>query len=91
MRSISSAIERVVMRGASTPTGLMIAPGINGFQEDMNEPYAYDPESSKELLAEAGYRRRFPGHARLPERPLRQRRGDLHRGRADAASGSAST
>jgi peptide/nickel transport system substrate-binding protein len=50
-----SAIQRVVMRGASTPTGLMVAPGINGFQEDMNEPYAYDPDRSKELLAEAGY------------------------------------
>jgi peptide/nickel transport system substrate-binding protein len=54
------AIHRVVMRGASTPTGLMIAPGINGFQEDMNEPYPYDPERSKELLAEAGYPEGFP-------------------------------
>jgi len=54
------AIKRVVMRGASTPTGLMIAPGIRGFQEDMNEPYAYDPDRSKELLAEAGYADGFP-------------------------------
>jgi peptide/nickel transport system substrate-binding protein len=54
------AIQRVVMRGASTPTGLMIAPGINGFQEDMNEPYAYDPDRSKELLSEAGYADGFP-------------------------------
>lgn len=54
------AIHRVVMRGASTPTGLMIAPGVNGFQEDMNEPYPYDPELSKELLAEAGYPDGFP-------------------------------
>jgi peptide/nickel transport system substrate-binding protein len=54
------AIQRVVMRGASTPTGLMIAPGVNGFQEDMNEPYAYDPELSKELLTEAGYADGFP-------------------------------
>ena len=54
------AIQRVVMRGASTPTGLMIAPGINGFQEDMNEPYAYDPEQSKQLLEEAGYPDGFP-------------------------------
>jgi peptide/nickel transport system substrate-binding protein len=54
------AIHRVVMRGASTPTGLMIAPGINGFQEDMNETYAYDPEQSKQLLQEAGYADGFP-------------------------------
>ena len=31
-----------------------------------------------------GLSRRLPGHLRLPERPLRQRRGDLHRDRADA-------
>ena len=54
------AIQRVVMRGASTPTGLMIAPGVNGFQEDMNETYAYDPEQSKQLLQEAGYADGFP-------------------------------
>jgi peptide/nickel transport system substrate-binding protein len=54
------AIHRVVMRGASTPTGLMIAPGVNGFQEDMNEPYAFDPDKSKRLLEEAGYADGFP-------------------------------
>jgi peptide/nickel transport system substrate-binding protein len=54
------AIHRVVMRGASTPTGLMIAPGINGFEDELNEPYAYDPEQSKALLAEAGYAEGFP-------------------------------
>jgi peptide/nickel transport system substrate-binding protein len=54
------AIHRVVMRGASTPTGLMIAPGVNGFQEDMNEPYAFDPDKSKRLLEEAGYANGFP-------------------------------
>ena len=48
------------MRGASTPTGLMIAPGINGFQEDMNQPYKYDPEMSKQLLKDAGYADGFP-------------------------------
>ena len=56
----TAAIQRVVMRGASTPTGLMIAPGINGFQGDMNTPYAHDPEASKKLLAEAGYPDGFP-------------------------------
>jgi peptide/nickel transport system substrate-binding protein len=53
-------IKRVVMRGAATPTGLMIAPGINGFQPDMNEPYPYDPERAMELLEEAGYGDGFP-------------------------------
>jgi len=53
-------IKRVVMRGAATPTGLMIAPGINGFQPDMNEPYPYDPEQAMALLEEAGYADGFP-------------------------------
>jgi peptide/nickel transport system substrate-binding protein len=56
----TKAIQRVVMRGASTPTGLMIAPGINGFQDNMNTPYKFDPETSKKLLAEAGYAEGFP-------------------------------
>ncbi|MBE9476142.1 MAG: ABC transporter substrate-binding protein [Proteobacteria bacterium] len=49
------AIDQKVMRGAATPTGLMVAPQINGFASAMNTPYAYDPEKSKALLAEAGY------------------------------------
>ncbi|WP_425406249.1 ABC transporter substrate-binding protein [Hwanghaeella sp.] len=48
-------IKKRVMRGASTPTGLMVAPQINGFNADLNTPYAFDPEKSKALLAEAGY------------------------------------
>ncbi len=55
-----NAIKRVVMRNAATPTGLMIAPGINGFQEDMNDRPAYDPDAAKKLLAEAGYPDGFP-------------------------------
>ncbi|GLQ06722.1 ABC transporter substrate-binding protein [Sneathiella chinensis] len=49
------AIKQKVMRGASTPAGLMVAPQINGFVAELNTPYAYDPKKSKELLAEAGY------------------------------------
>ncbi|WP_169569612.1 ABC transporter substrate-binding protein [Sneathiella limimaris] len=49
------AIKKKVMRGASTPSGLMVAPQINGHIPELNTPYAYDPAKSKELLAEAGY------------------------------------
>ncbi|MGO1120116.1 ABC transporter substrate-binding protein [Rhodovibrionaceae bacterium A322] len=56
-----NAIKRVVMRGASKPTALMVAEGINGFQKDMNEDrMAYDPDGAKALLAEAGYADGFP-------------------------------
>ncbi|WP_025899564.1 ABC transporter substrate-binding protein [Sneathiella glossodoripedis] len=49
------AIKKKVMRGAATPSGLMIAPQINGHIPELNTPYEYDPAKSKELLAAAGY------------------------------------
>ncbi|TCP04845.1 ABC transporter substrate-binding protein [Caldimonas thermodepolymerans] len=48
-------IRTRVMRGAATPTALMVAPGIKGFAPELNKRYPYDPESAKKLLAEAGY------------------------------------
>ncbi|MBM3555452.1 MAG: ABC transporter substrate-binding protein [Alphaproteobacteria bacterium] len=54
------AIRRVVMRNASANTGLMIAPGIEGFDTALNARAAFDPEASKKLLAEAGYPNGFP-------------------------------
>jgi peptide/nickel transport system substrate-binding protein len=49
------AIKSRVMRGASTPTALMVGPGVRGFQPDMNKRLPYDTEAAKKLLAEAGY------------------------------------
>jgi peptide/nickel transport system substrate-binding protein len=49
------AIKARTMRGAATPTALMIAPGVRGFQADMNKRLPYDSEAAKKLLAEAGY------------------------------------
>jgi peptide/nickel transport system substrate-binding protein len=48
-------IKRVVMRGASNPTALMVGPGINGFSTDQNKRLPHDVEAAKKLLAEAGY------------------------------------
>src|SRR5207249_7475423 len=50
-----NAIQKAVMRGASAPTALMIAPGIRGFPADLNKRCPSDPETSKKVLAEAGY------------------------------------
>jgi peptide/nickel transport system substrate-binding protein len=48
-------IKTRVMRGAATPTGLMVAPGIKGFVPELNKRPAHDPEGAKKLLADAGY------------------------------------
>lgn len=48
-------IQKTVMRGASRPTGLMVGPGINGFDETMDKRLPYDPDAAKKLLADAGY------------------------------------
>lgn len=48
-------IQKTVMRGASKPTGLMVGPGINGFDNGQNKRLAYDPDGAKKLLADAGY------------------------------------
>ena len=49
------AIRKTTMRGASSPTALMVAPGINGFTQEQNKRLPYDPEAARKLLSEAGY------------------------------------
>ena len=53
------AIRSRIMRGAATPTGLMVAPGINGFDPALNGRLPYNPEAARKLLAEAGYANGF--------------------------------
>jgi len=48
------AIVEQIMRGQATPAASMVAPGIQGFPEDL-ERHPVDPEAAKALLAEAGY------------------------------------
>jgi peptide/nickel transport system substrate-binding protein len=51
----TEAIRSRVMRGAATPTALMVAPGIKGFVTDMNKRPPHDADAAKKLLADAGY------------------------------------
>ncbi len=51
----ADAIQSRIMRGRSDPTGFMVAPGINGYFEDLDVRLAYDPSRAQSLLAEAGY------------------------------------
>ncbi|MEZ5701653.1 MAG: ABC transporter substrate-binding protein [Burkholderiaceae bacterium] len=48
-------IQKTVMRGASRPAALMIAPGINGYDAALDKRLPYDTAAAKKLLAEAGY------------------------------------
>ena len=48
-------IKKTVMRGASSPTALMVGPGIAGFVPEMNKRLPYDEAAAKKLLADAGY------------------------------------
>ena len=49
------AIKRNIMRGLSVPAGLMVAPGVDGYDAKMDAPLKADPERAKKLMAEAGY------------------------------------
>ena len=50
------AIRSRVMRGQSRPSWLMVGPGINGFDEDLDKMRPrVDVDAAKRLLAEAGY------------------------------------
>lgn len=53
------AITSKVMRGAARATGLMVAPGIRGYDAKLDKRLPYDPEAAKKLLAEAGYPQGF--------------------------------
>jgi peptide/nickel transport system substrate-binding protein len=37
------------------PAGMLVAPGVNGYDLELDQPPSYDPERARVLLAEAGY------------------------------------
>jgi peptide/nickel transport system substrate-binding protein len=37
------------------PAGMIVAPGANGYDPELDQPPSYDPEKAKALLTEAGY------------------------------------
>ncbi len=49
------AIKQVVMRGQSTPAGMVAPPFVNGWNEEMDSSSKTDVEAAKMLMAEAGY------------------------------------
>jgi peptide/nickel transport system substrate-binding protein len=49
------AMQRSVMRGASTPSALLIAPAVKGWTAELNTRLPYDPDGARKLMTEAGY------------------------------------
>ena len=49
------AIKRVVMRGQSEATNVIMPPFVNGWTEDLDAVPAVDVDAAKALMAEAGY------------------------------------
>ncbi|MFD2236952.1 ABC transporter substrate-binding protein [Aureimonas populi] len=49
------AIQQVVMRGQSDPTGIVVPPFVNGWTEELDAYPAPDIERARELMAEAGF------------------------------------
>ena len=49
------AIQQVVMRGQSDPSGAMLPPPVNGWTEALDAYPAYDVAAARALMAEAGY------------------------------------
>ncbi len=50
-----NAIQRNTMRGLSIPAALLVAPGVNGYEEALDKPAPVNVDGAKKLLAEAGY------------------------------------
>ena len=49
------AIQRVVMRGQSQPTGVIMPPFVNGWTEALDAYPATDVDKAKAMMADAGY------------------------------------
>ncbi len=50
-----NAIQRVVMRGQSDPTGVIMPPFVNGWTEALAALPEGDPETAKRMIADAGF------------------------------------
>ncbi|MBU6507064.1 MAG: ABC transporter substrate-binding protein [Alphaproteobacteria bacterium] len=50
-----NTIATAVMRGLATPAGLIVGPGVRGFDPALNQRPEYDPAAARRLLAAAGY------------------------------------
>ena len=54
-RSTSSRSSHDLMGELFIPAGMIVAPGVNGYAPELDQPPPHDPERARALLAEAGY------------------------------------
>jgi peptide/nickel transport system substrate-binding protein len=59
-------IKRSIMRGLSLPAALMVAPGVNGYNAELDVPAKVDADRARKLLAEAGYPQGFEVQLNCP-------------------------
>jgi peptide/nickel transport system substrate-binding protein len=67
-----TAIQRVVMRGQSVPTGVIMPPFVNGWTKELDQAPAARRQQGQGDAQRGRLPERLPGDAALPERPLRQ-------------------
>ena len=79
------AIHTKIMRGLSANSAILISPLLFARAGEFKR-WPYDVAAAKKLLADAGYPERLRGGDGLPQRSLRQRRGDLPGRDADAGA-----
>ena len=48
-------IARVTLRGLGQPTGALVAPQVNGWNEAVHKRFAFDVAAAQKLLADVGY------------------------------------
>jgi peptide/nickel transport system substrate-binding protein len=51
----TQAIKSKIMRGFSQPVGLLVGPGINGYDKSIDVMPKHDVAAAKKLMADAGY------------------------------------
>ena len=60
------AIKKSIMRGMSVPAGMMVAPGVNGYDKTLDTPLKADTAKAKQMLADAGYPNGFEFQLNCP-------------------------
>lgn len=48
-------IKNKIMRGSAQPAGIIVAPGVRGYEASLDKRLPYDQAAAKKLLADAGY------------------------------------